>query len=283
MTIIFPRLPLRVSDAGATLLVPDAMPVDPSSSPPNGYIVEVRDLAKRFGSLEVLSGISLSVARGEVAAIVGPSGGGKSTFLRCLNGLEHFEAGQAKVAGVQLEPGLARHELRERLAVLRRRVGMVFQQFNLFPHRTALGNVMEAPLHVLRLPKNEVQDHACDLLERVGLADKLHAMPSMLSGGQQQRVAIARALAMRPELILFDEPTSALDPRMAGEVELVMADLAASGQTMIVVTHAIGFARRAASTVHVFEGGRVLESGPPEQVLVAPREEATRRFLAHDA
>lgn len=236
-------------------------------------------LVKRYDEHEVLAGISLSVRRAEVCAVVGPSGGGKTTFLRCLNGLEAFQGGRIDLAGVQLTAELSPQERKKTLAHIRRRVGMVFQQFNLFPHRTALGNVIEAPMHVLGLSREQAVAEATVLLERVGLADKLRHMPDMLSGGQQQRVAIARALAMKPEVILFDEPTSALDPRMAGEVESVIADLAVSGQTMVVVTHSLRLARRTAHTVHVFEAGRVLESGPPEQIFSAPRHEATRRFL----
>jgi ABC-type polar amino acid transport system ATPase subunit len=238
--------------------------------------VRASSLVKRYGEQVILSGISLSVARGEVCGIIGPSGGGKTTFLRCINGLENFQDGQVDVAGETLLPGVAPAEQLQRV---RRRVGMVFQQFNLFPHRSALGNVIEAPMHVLGKPRGEAVEQAKGLLERVGMGHKLDSMPDMLSGGQQQRVAIARALAMQPEVLLFDEPTSALDPRMAAEVEAVIAEVAASGQTMIVVTHSLRLARRTAHTLHVFEGGRVLESGPAEQVFEHPREEATRRFL----
>jgi ABC-type polar amino acid transport system ATPase subunit len=236
-------------------------------------------LAKRYADQQVLNDITLRVERGEVCAIVGPSGGGKTTFLRCLNGLEDFDGGRIQLAGVELRPELSRADRKRTLAHIRRHVGMVFQQFNLFPHRTALGNVIEAPMNVLGISRLQATAEATTLLARVGLADKLAHMPDMLSGGQQQRVAIARALAMKPEVLLFDEPTSALDPRMAGEVESVIADLAASGQTMIVVTHSMRLARRAAHTLHVFEAGRVLESGPPEQIFDSPRHEATRRFL----
>jgi ABC-type polar amino acid transport system ATPase subunit len=217
-----------------------------------------------------------------VCVIVGPSGGGKTTFLRCLNGLEEFQEGEIDLAGVKLRGGLPPAERAPLLAQVRRQVGMVFQQFNLFPHRTALGNVIEAPMHVLGYSREQATVEAETLLERVGLKDKLHQMPDTLSGGQQQRVAIARALAMKPQVMLFDEPTSALDPRMAGEVEAVIADLAASGQTMIVVTHSLRLARRTAHTLHVFENGQPLESGPPQQIFDAPRHEATRRFL-HEA
>ena len=243
-------------------------------------MIQTTNLTKRFGSLAVLNGISLAVVRGEVAAIVGPSGGGKSTFLRCLNGLETFQDGSVEVAGLQLTPQLLHRERQAILGQLRRKVGMVFQQFNLFPHRTVLGNIIEAPIHVLGRTRDEAEATARQLLERVGLSAKLQAMPETLSGGQQQRVAIARALAMRPEVILFDEPTSALDPRMAAEVESVITDLARDGQTMVVVTHSMRLARRAARTLYVFEGGHILESGPPEQVFDQPREEATRQFLA---
>ncbi len=230
-------------------------------------MIRVNDLVKRHGPLDVLRGITLEVARGEVAAIVGPSGGGKSTFLRCLNGLERFQGGVVSVDGTRLEPSMSEFARDEALRSVRRSVGMVFQAFHLFPHRTALENVTEGPIHVLKLPRDEAEARARRLLDRVGLGDRLDAMPRQLSGGQQQRVAIARALAMEPRALLFDEPTSALDPKMAGEVLRVMADLARDGQTMIVVTHALEFARRAAHTVHVFEGGRVVASGPPAQVL----------------
>ncbi len=244
-------------------------------------MIEVLDLVKRHGELEVLRGISLSVKRGEVAVIVGPSGGGKSTFLRCLNGLDTFEGGRITIDGtLTLESPMDPHSREEVLGQIRRRVGMVFQQFNLFPHLRVLENVMEAPLHVKGVPRARAEAEARQLLERVGLADKLSHRPRQLSGGQQQRVAIARALAMEPEVILFDEPTSALDPRMTAEVLGVMADLARDGQTMIVVTHAMSFARRVAHTVHVFGEGRLIESGPPEQVFDAPHEAATRAFLS---
>ncbi len=241
--------------------------------------VAVRSLVKRFDGQVILDDVSLTVAAGEVCGIIGPSGGGKTTLLRCLNGLEDFQGGEVDVAGEVLSPEIPSDTKSRLLQRVRRRVGMVFQQFNLFPHRTALGNVVEAPIHVLGLSRDEAVSRAKALLERVGLADKLEHMPDMLSGGQQQRVAIARALAMQPEVLLFDEPTSALDPRMAAEVEAVITELAASGQTMIVVTHSLRLARRAAQTLHVFETGRIVESGPTEQIFDAPRQEATRRFL----
>ncbi|HZU36826.1 MAG TPA: amino acid ABC transporter ATP-binding protein [Gemmataceae bacterium] len=241
-------------------------------------MIEVRDLVKNHASLRVLDGVSLTVRRGEVAVLIGPSGGGKSTLLRCLNGLETFEQGEVRVEDIVLRSnGSAGGE--DALQHLRRRVGMVFQQFHLFPHLRVLANVMAGPLWTLGRPRDEAEATARRLLERVGLADKVDAWPEQLSGGQQQRVAIARALAMKPEAILFDEPTSALDPRMAGEVLCVITDLAREGQTMIVVTHAMSFARRVAHMVHVMHEGRIAESGPPEQIFGQPRHEATRAFL----
>jgi ABC-type polar amino acid transport system ATPase subunit len=246
-------------------------------------MIETRGLVKRHGSLEVLRGVSLTVHRGEVAAVIGTSGGGKSTFLRCLNGLERFQGGSVTVNGLTVDAATAPAA---RAATIRQvccQVGMVFQGFNLFPHLSVLRNVTEAPVHVLRLGRAEAESRARALLDRVGLIDKIDAMPRQLSGGQQQRVAIARALAMQPRAILFDEPTSALDPRMTAEVLAVMTDLARDGLTMIVVTHAMKFARQVAHTVHVFDGGHVVESGPPEQIFEEPREEATRLLLAETA
>jgi len=242
-------------------------------------MIEVRRLVKYHGPLRVLDGVSLSVRPGEVTAVIGPSGGGKSTLLRCVNGLEMFQEGEVQVAEMCLRPGPAGHDNGQTLRTLRRRVGMVFQQFNLFPHMNVLENVLSGPLYALRRPRAEAEIAARQLLQRVGLSDKLKAAPEQLSGGQQQRVAIARALAMKPEAILFDEPTSALDPRMAAEVLSVITDLAKSGQTMVVVTHAMSFARNVAHTVHVMEAGRIAESGPPEQVFEAPQQEVTRVFL----
>lgn len=243
-------------------------------------MIEAKGLVKRHGALEVLKGLDFSVERGEVAAVIGPSGGGKSTFLRCLNGLERFQGGTIAVDGLTLHVEMLASERSHCLRQICRRVGMVFQSFNLFPHQNVLRNVIEAPVHVLGLSEAEAIERARRLLDRVGLLDKLNAMPQELSGGQQQRVAIARALAMEPQAILFDEPTSALDPRMTGEVLAVMTDLAHDGLTMIVVTHAMKFARQVANTVHVFDGGLVVESGPPEQIFEDPREEATRLLLA---
>jgi polar amino acid transport system ATP-binding protein len=243
-------------------------------------MIEAHELLKRHGTLDVLRGVTLSVERGEVAAVIGPSGGGKSTFLRCLNGLESFHGGSVTIDGLCVDANTLPATRRAILRQICLRVGMVFQSFNLFPHRSVLQNVVEAPIHVLGLGRAEAEARARALLDRVGLAQKLHAMPRELSGGQQQRVAIARALAMQPQAILFDEPTSALDPRMTCEVLAVMTDLAHDGQTMIVVTHAMRFARQVAHTVHVFDAGRVVESGPPAQIFEEPREEATRLLLS---
>ncbi len=243
-------------------------------------MIAIRELVKHHGSLRVLAGVSLEVKRGEVAAIIGPSGGGKSTLLRCINGLDTFDEGEVHVDGVALPAGTTPRQSSERLRQLRLRVGMVFQQFHLFPHMTVLQNVLSGPIYVLGQGRAEAEIEARKLLSRVGLADKLHARPEQLSGGQQQRVAIARALAMKPEAILFDEPTSALDPRMAAEVLSVITDLAQSGQTMLVVTHAMGFARQVAHTVHVMHEGRIAESGASRQVFEAPQHEVTRAFLS---
>jgi ABC-type polar amino acid transport system ATPase subunit len=240
-------------------------------------MIEILDIHKRYGSTEVLRGITMEVRPGEVSVLLGPSGGGKSTLLRTINALETFDQGRIRVTGVELTASGGQEAA---IAQIRRRVGMVFQQFNLFPHLSVLDNVAEAPRFVLKMPRDQAYAQAKELLCRVGLGDKLDARPMNLSGGQQQRVAIARALAMTPEAILFDEPTSALDPRMTAEVISVMADLASSGQTMIVVTHALGFARSVAHTVHVMHQGRVAESGPPQQIFEAPEQEVTRSFLA---
>jgi len=242
-------------------------------------MIAVRGLVKRHGALEVLKGLSFEVQKGEVAAVIGPSGGGKSTFLRCLNGLEGFEGGEVRVGDNVLTP--ATHPRRDAalLQRVRRQVGFVFQQFNLFPHLTVLENVTESPVQVLGLARDEAEARGRALLDRVGLGEKLAHLPRQLSGGQQQRVAIARTLAMQPEAILFDEPTSALDPVMTGEVLAVIADLARGGQTMVVVTHAMGFARGVATTVHVFADGHDVEHGPPDRVLGDPQHAVTKGFL----
>jgi ABC-type polar amino acid transport system ATPase subunit len=243
-------------------------------------LIEVEGLMKRRGDVEILRGVTLKVTRGDVAALIGPSGSGKSTLLRCLNGLESFEAGSVRVDGTHID-ATARPRARERtLRQVCTRVGMVFQAYHLFPHRTVLQNVTEGPIFVLGLSRAEAEARAERLLERVGLCDRKDDRPRNLSGGQQQRVAIARALAMEPRAMLFDEPTSALDPRMTGELLALLCDLARDGLTMLVVTHEMSFARRLAGTVHVLGAGRVIESGPPEQVFDAPREEATRHLLA---
>jgi polar amino acid transport system ATP-binding protein len=243
-------------------------------------MISVTGLGKQRGGTAVLEGITLEVGRGETLAIIGPSGGGKSTFLRCLNALEPFHAGEVRISDDLLTPATHPRRDAELLQRVRQRVGMVFQQFNLFPHMTTLENLIEAPLQVLKEPREAAVERAKKLLDRIGLAAKLEAYPKNLSGGQQQRVAIARALMMNPEAILFDEPTSALDPVMAGEVLAVMADLAKDGQTMVVVTHSMSFAKNAATRIHVFAEGRDVESGTPERVFGAPEHETTKAFLA---
>jgi polar amino acid transport system ATP-binding protein len=243
-------------------------------------VIQVTNLVKRHGSLEVLRGISLTVSKGEVAAIIGPSGGGKSTFLRCVNGLEPFQGGEVRVASYVLTPDTTPRRDAKLLQDVRRTVGMVFQQFNLFPHLTVMGNLIEAPVHVNREDADKARARAKELLARVGLSQKVDALPRDLSGGQQQRVAIARALMMEPDAVLFDEPTSALDPVMANEVLGVMGDLAEAGQTMIVVTHSMHFARSVATHVHVFADGHDVEHGPPDKVFNDPQHRVTQAFLA---
>jgi polar amino acid transport system ATP-binding protein len=263
----------------------EATAVDPAARPVDEHLmVEALGVHKAFGSLEVLKGVDLRVRPGEVTCMLGPSGSGKSTLLRCLNHLERVDAGTVRIDGQLVgyrTKGDRVYELRKHeIAHQRRTVGMVFQRFNLFPHMTALDNVMEAPTRVLRQPKAEARARAMDLLAQVGVADKAKAYPMQLSGGQQQRVAIARALAMRPKLMLFDEPTSALDPELVGEVLDVMRRLAADGMTMVVVTHEIGFAREVCDTVVFMDGGVIVEAGPPADVLVRPQHERTRSFLS---
>jgi len=244
-------------------------------------VIAVRGLVKRYGENEILKGVSFEVSRGEVAAVMGGSGSGKSTLLRCINGLEPFQAGSVGVGDYNLPPDVHPRRNADLLRAVRRRVGFVFQQFNLFPHLNVLENLIEAPLRVLGLRREVAFDRARRLLERVGLPEKADAFPRHLSGGQQQRVAIARALAMEPEVVLFDEPTSALDPAMASEVMSVVTDLARSGQTMIVVTHSVGFALTAATVVHILADGVAVESGPPARILNESRHPATRALLAH--
>jgi polar amino acid transport system ATP-binding protein len=239
---------------------------------------------KSFGRLEVLKGISLEVKPREVMCLLGPSGSGKSTFLRCINHLEKIDAGRLYVDGELVgyrQQGDKLYELKDKeVAMKRTEIGMVFQRFNLFPHMTALENVVEAPMHVKGTPRQAAVQRAVEMLDRVGLADKLQSYPSQLSGGQQQRVAIARALAMDPKLMLFDEPTSALDPELVGDVLDVMRGLARDGMTMVVVTHEIGFAREAGDTVVFMDDGLVVESGAPRAVFENPKHERTRSFLS---
>jgi polar amino acid transport system ATP-binding protein len=239
---------------------------------------------KSFGRLEVLRGIDLTVQRQEVVCIIGPSGSGKSTLLRCINHLEKINAGRLSVDGELVgyrEQGGRLHELREReISAKRAEIGMVFQQFNLFPHMTVLDNVIEAPTRVKKMQRSEAVELAEQLLDQTGMKEKSSAYPRQLSGGQQQRVAIARALAMRPKLMLFDEPTSALDPELVGDVLAVMRDLATSGMTMVVVTHEMGFAREVGDTLIFMDDGVVVETGRPQQVLASPEHERTRAFLS---
>jgi polar amino acid transport system ATP-binding protein len=247
-------------------------------------LVSAVNVSKAFHGTEVLKGIDLDVGTGEVVCLLGPSGSGKTTFLRCVNQLESIDGGRIWVDGDLMgyeERGGRLHRLDDkRIAAQRRDIGMVFQRFNLFGHRTALENVLEAPLRVKGVPRTAAARHAMALLDRVGLAAKADAYPAQLSGGQQQRVAIARALAMKPKLMLFDEPTSALDPELVGEVLEVMRGLALDGMTMVVVTHEMGFAREVADTVVFMDDGVVVESGNPRAVLTAPQHERTHSFLS---
>jgi polar amino acid transport system ATP-binding protein len=236
-------------------------------------MIRFQNVHKSYGEFQVLKGINIDIAKGKVVCLIGPSGSGKSTMLRCVNGLETYQSGSIFINDVEVDARSSRiHQVRTR-------VSMVFQRFNLFPHRTALENVMEGPLHVLKQSRNEVRSRAEALLTRVGLANKLGAYPASLSGGQQQRVAIARALAMQPDAILFDEPTSALDPEMVGEVLQVMRNLAEEHMTMLVVTHEIQFAREVADQVLFLDHGQILEQGSAQEVLREPRHERTKDFL----
>ena len=247
-------------------------------------VVHSVDVQKRFGRLEVLKGVSLDVGKGETVCIIGPSGSGKTTYIRCVNHLEKIDGGRIEVNGQLIGYREKNGELIEdserSIAKQRTQIGMVFQRFNLFPHKTALENVIEAPVHVLGTPKAQAIDEAQELLRRVGLLGKRDTYPGKLSGGQQQRVAIARALAMKPALMLFDEPTSALDPEVIGEVLEVMEELAHAGMTMIVVTHEMGFARVAADRVVMMDDGRIIEEGTPERLFDAPESERTKQFLS---
>jgi polar amino acid transport system ATP-binding protein len=244
-------------------------------------IIKVRGLHKYFGPLHVIKGVDLDVAPREVVVIIGPSGGGKSTFLRCLNFLEEPSAGTIEIDGVLIDAREPASRHRGQVRELRKRAGMVFQQFNLFPHMTALQNIIEAPVTVKRWSRDQAMAKAEELLRWVGLSDKRDEYPSRLSGGQQQRVAIARALSMEPKIMLFDEPTSALDPELIGEVVDVMERLANEGMTMLVVTHEIHFARDVADRVILMADGGWAEEGPPAELFTNPREERTRQFLAH--
>ena len=238
------------------------------------------DIRKSFGDFEVLKGISLTARKHDVITILGASGSGKSTFLRCLNFLETPTSGRVTVQGKEVLVRNGKPQDARQIERIRSRLGMVFQQFNLWTHRTVLENVMEGPVQVRRVPRDRARHEAEALLTRVGLADRMQMYPSQLSGGQQQRVAIARALAMEPDAILFDEPTSALDPELVGEVLKVMQSLAAEGRTMIVVTHEMGFARDVSSEVVFLHEGRIAEQGPPDQMFADPRTEEFRRFIA---
>jgi polar amino acid transport system ATP-binding protein len=247
-------------------------------------MVDARGVHKRFGRLEVLKGIDMEVPSGEVVCIVGPSGSGKSTFLRCINHLEKIDAGTIRVANELVgyrQKGDKLYELSEREVASRRmNIGLVFQNFNLFPHMTAIDNIMEGPIRVKRESKGVVKERADALLKKVGLSDKATVYPAQLSGGQQQRVAIARALAMQPKLMLFDEPTSALDPELVGDVLAVMRSLAEEGMTMVVVTHEIGFAREVGDKLIFMDEGVIVEEGVPRDVISNPQHERTKSFLS---
>ena len=236
-------------------------------------MIEMKDVRKSYGALEVIKGIDASVAKGEVVCIVGPSGSGKSTILRCINGLERYNGGSIKVDGVKVDADA------KSIAAIRTQVSMVFQRFNLFPHRTALENVVEGPIFVKGEPRAQALERGRALLESVGLADKADVHPPQLSGGQQQRVAIARALAMQPKAILFDEPTSALDPELVGDVLNVMRKLAEDGMTMVVVTHEMHFAKEVADRVVFIDGGVIVEQGPSQEILNHPQHPRTQDFL----
>jgi L-cystine transport system ATP-binding protein len=242
-------------------------------------MIEVHGLAKRFSGIDVLRGIDLSVSRGEVVAIIGPSGSGKTTLLRCLNWLEVPSAGTIRIGAIEIDAGIHAPRQKARIRQLRLRAAFVFQSFNLFPHMTALENVIEGPVVVKRERRDQARARGLALLARVGLAGREDVYPQRLSGGQQQRVAIARALAMEPEVILFDEPTSALDPELVGEVLAVIRDLAREQRTMVIVTHEMGFARDVADRTVFIDGGVIVEQGPSAALFAAPREERTQRFL----
>ena len=250
----------------------------------NGPMVRCINVRKKYGRLEVLRGLTMDVARGEVVVVVGPSGSGKSTLLRCINHLERLDFGYIYVDGTLVgyreRNGKLVEDSEPEIARKRAEIGLVFQRFNLFPHLTALGNVIEAPVHVQKLPRKQAEDRGRELLARVGLSEKADVHPGKLSGGQQQRVAIARALAMSPKLMLFDEPTSALDPELVYEVLDVMTGLAKDGMTMIVVTHEMGFAREVAQRAVFMDEGVVVEEGTPADLLLRPQQERTKAFLS---
>ncbi|RWD42120.1 amino acid ABC transporter ATP-binding protein [Mesorhizobium sp.] len=254
-----------------------------TTTPDIGYALRAENIKKRFGDVDVLKGVSLQAGRGDVISLIGASGSGKSTFLRCLNFLEVPTSGTVSIRKESFDATDATNRSRsgkQKLRRLRQEVGMVFQSFNLWPHMTALENVMEGPVHVLKSPRKEARSRALELLARVGLAERADYRPSQLSGGQQQRVAIARALAMDPDVLLFDEPTSALDPELVGEVLAVIKDLAKEGRTMVIVTHEIGFARDVSDEMLFLRKGQVDEQGPPRYLIEAPKSEELQRFLA---
>ncbi|HEY0756327.1 MAG TPA: amino acid ABC transporter ATP-binding protein [Ktedonobacteraceae bacterium] len=259
------------------------MSIEQTTNSEGQEMVRGEQIVKSFGTLTVLNGVDLSVQRGQVVVIIGPSGSGKTTLLRCLNHLEKIDGGRIYIDGQLLgyreQEGRMYEDREASIARLRSQIGFVFQRFNLFPHKTALENVIEAPIHVLRQPKQEVTERALDLLAKVGLSDKTHSFPHKLSGGQQQRVAIARALAMNPKLMLFDEATSALDPELVGDVLKVMRQLAEEGMTMVVVTHEMGFARDVADRVIFMDKAVIVEQGTPQQVFEHTENPRTREFL----
>ncbi|WP_274426899.1 amino acid ABC transporter ATP-binding protein [Chelativorans sp. YIM 93263] len=246
------------------------MPNSPATA--EGPVISVRGVVKKYGNMRALDGVDADVSRGEVVVVIGPSGSGKSTFIRCLNGLERVDGGRVTIDGMPIST-------RRDWQVARRRIGMVFQDYSLFPHMTVMSNICLAPVRARVGTRAETEERAMEMLERVGLAHKANDFPAALSGGQQQRVAIVRALAMKPEAILFDEPTSALDPETIGEVLAVMKELAREGMTMVVVTHEMGFAREVADRVVFMDKGRIVEIGPPEVIFTSPREDRTKAFL----
>ncbi len=245
-------------------------------------MISIKNLHKYYCDFHLFKGINLEITRGEVVVLIGPSGSGKSTLLRCINGLEYFQEGEIVVDDIELHSinrlRPSREDM-ERIRKIRLRVGMVFQQFNLFPHMTVLENIIEAPVRVLKVEKNKAVEDAMLLLKRIGMVDKAERYPDELSGGEQQRVAIIRALAMKPMAMLFDEPTSSLDPEMVGEVLSLIKDLVEEGMTSLIATHEIDFAREVADRVVVFDRGNIIETGPPEEIFIEPKEERTRIFL----